>query len=202
MTLTSTQKLIAAIVGVVVLAALAVFLLIIPQFSAMSRLDQQIVQAEQDIASAKTLLGQRQQIKQRSAETEAQLLKIMNELPETPELPAFIIEIQDAVNESGLDFVSLEPGEVQEPENGYRTISVDITVEGRWQDIVDLLGRLRRIVRQVRIVSLTVAPLEVSSEETVTANAPQEVTAQFSLQIYSLATNSGAPAVPAAPPTQ
>lgn len=199
MTLTSTQKLIAAIVGVVVLAALAVFLLIAPQFSAMSRLEQQITQAEQDIASAKTLLSQRQQIKQRSAETEAQLLKIMNELPETPELPAFIIEIQDAVNESGLDFVSLQPGEVTEPENGYRTISVDITVDGRWQDIVDLLGRLRRIVRQVRIVSLTVSPLDETTETTVTANAPQEVSAQLNLQIYSLATNSGAPAVPAAP---
>lgn len=199
MTLTSTQKLIAAIVGVVVLAALAVFLLILPQFSNLSRLDQQISQAEQDIASAKTLLGQRQQIKQRSAETESQLLKIMNELPETPELPAFIIELQDAVNESGLDFASLEPGEVKEPENGYRTISVDITVQGRWQDIVDLLGRLRRIVRQVRIVSLTISPVEESAEETVTANAPQQVTAQFNLQIYSLATNSGATAVPAAP---
>ncbi|MHB9003202.1 MAG: type IV pilus inner membrane component PilO [Coriobacteriia bacterium] len=199
MTLTSTQKLIAAIVGVVVLAALAVFLLIVPQLSAMSRLEQQINQAEQDIAAAKTLLGQRQQIKQRSAETESQLLKIMNELPETPELPAFIIELQDAVNESGLDFTSLEPGEIEEPADGYRTISVDITVEGRWQDIVDLLGRLRRIVRQVRIVSLAVSPVDASSEGTVTANAPQRVTAQFNLQIYSLATNSGAPAVPAAP---
>lgn len=198
MTLTSTQKIIAAIVGVVVLAALAVFLLIVPQFSTMSRLDQQISQAEQDIAAAKTLLGQRQQIKQRSAETEAQLLKIMNELPETPELPAFIIELQDAVNESGLDFASLEPGEVKEPENGYRTISIDITVQGRWQDVVDLLGRLRRVVRQVRIVSLTIAPVEESTEGTVTVNAPQEVVAQFNLQIYSMALNPGA-ATPAAP---
>lgn len=198
MTLTSTQKLIAAIVGVVVLAALAVFLLIVPQFSAMSRLDQQISQAEMDIAAAKTLLGQRQQIKQRSAETEAQLLKIMNELPETPELPAFIIELQDAVNESGLDFESLEPGQVEDPENGFRTISVDITVRGRWQDVVDLLGRLRRVVRQVRIVSITVVPLEESTEGTETVNTPQRVTAQFNLQIYSLALNTGA-AVPVAP---
>lgn len=198
MTLTSTQKLIAAIVGVVVLAALAVFLLIVPQFSAMSRLDQQISQAEQDIAAAKTLLGQRQQIKQRSAETEAQLLKIMNELPETPELPAFIIELQDAVNESGLDFESLEPGQVKDPENGFRTISVDITVSGRWQDVVDLLGRLRRVVRQVRIVTITVTPIEESTEGTQTVNAPQRVAAQFNLQIYSLALNTGA-AVPAAP---
>ena len=199
MKLTSGQKLIAAIVGVVVLAALAVFLLIVPQFTALSRLADQVSQAEQDIASAQTLLEQRQQIKQRSAETEAQLLKIMNEMPETPELPAFIIELQDAANESGLTLDRLEPGEVEDPANGYRTITLDIGVMGRWQDVVDFLGRLRRVTRQIRIVNFTVTGAEVTETTTETANAPLPVVVEMTLEVYSMASTTGTATVPAAP---
>ncbi|MDP2233670.1 MAG: type 4a pilus biogenesis protein PilO, partial [Actinomycetota bacterium] len=111
MKLNSTQKLIAVIVGAVILAALAVFLIIVPQLSAMGRLDTQIDQSEQDVAAARTLLSQRQQIKLNSSQTETQLLRLANELPESPQLPEFIIELQDTINESGLEFSTLEPTE-------------------------------------------------------------------------------------------
>lgn len=202
MQLTSAQKLIAAIVVVVVLAALAVFLLIVPQFSAMSRLDEQIAQAEADIEAARTLLGQRQQIKQRSAETEAQLIKMTNEMPETPEFPAFIIELQDTVNESGLDFASLTPGMVGDPVDGYRTIDMGIMVAGRWQDVVDLLGRLRRLTRQVRITSFTVTPEEsIDDGDGSSQNQGQQVSVAIQMEIYSLVSSTSTATAPP-PPSQ
>lgn len=201
MKLTSTQKLIAVIAGVVILGALVVFLLIAPQLSAMGRLDTQILQAEQDVAAARTLLSQRQQIKMNSAQTETQLLRLSNEMPESPEMPAFIIELQDALNESGLEFSTLEPQDPV-PNTGYQAIPITISVNGAWQDIVDLMSRLRRITRQVRIVEFTVDPVAPDAEATATASTATELDAQITIEIYTIepatSQETSAPAAPAA----
>jgi len=201
MKLNSTQKLIAVIVGVVVIAALAVFLLIVPQLSAMGRLDSQIAQSEQDVAAARTLLSQRQQIKMNSAQTETQLLRLANELPESPELPGFIIELQDTLNESGLEFSMLEPSDPV-PYTGYQAIPMTITVKGAWADVVDLMSRLRRVTRQVRIVEFAVDPEPADTETTATVTTAPPLTAEIAIEIYTInpatSQETSAPAAPAA----
>lgn len=199
MKLTAAQKLIAAIVVLVVLVALAVFLLIVPQFSKMSRLDADIAQAEQDVSDAQSLLEQRQTIKSRSAETEAQMLRIMNELPETPELPSLIIDLQDTMNESGLEFASMEPSE-PEDRSGFRAIVIDLRMAGSWQDVVDILQRLRRNTRQVRIVSFTAERDDQASAEVTVTTGPPTLTVEMELEVYSMIPpGSTTTTVPAAP---
>lgn len=188
MKLTSSQKLIFAIVAVVVIAALAVFLLVVPQISAMGRLDSEIEQADSDLAAAQTLLDRRQESKSRSAETESRLLRLLNELPESPEMPGLIIELQDAVNESGLEFVSITP---QEPEaqEGYSAVLLEMQLTGRWEDYVDLLQRLRRLTRQVRIVGFEVNRLveEDAADTTSTVEPENLVTGIINIEVYTLA---------------
>ncbi len=200
MKLTSSQKLIFAIIAVVVIAALAVFLLIVPQISAMGRLDDEIKQADSDLAAAQTLLDRRQEIKSRSAETETKLLRLLNQLPETPEMPGLIIELQDAVNESGMEFVSITP---QRPDvrEGYSAIQVEMQLTGRWQDCVDLLQRLRRLTRQVRIVGFDMSRQESESDATTSTAEPETlVTGVITIEVYTLAEPQPASAtVPPAP---
>lgn len=201
MKLTSTQKIIAVVVGAVVVLALAVFLLIVPQFSKLSRIGQQINQAEADMASAQTLLAQRQQIKQQAATTEAESLRLSNELPESPELPSFIMELQDCVNASGLEFSILEPSEPEE-RTGYQAIPMKVTVRGRWQDIVDFLSRVRRIDRQVRVLGFTVDPLPQDITATSTVDAGVTLESVLDVEIYTIAATSSKSKVPAAPSGQ
>jgi len=188
MKLTSSQKLIFAIVAVVVIAALAVFLLVVPQIGAMGRLDSEIAQADSDLAAAQTLLDRRQESKSRSAETESRLLRLLNELPESPEMPGLIIELQDAVNESGLEFVSITP---QEPEvrEGYSAVLLEMQLTGRWEDYVDLLQRLRRLTRQVRIVGFDVSRYEAedAADSTSTVEPENLVTGIINIEVYTLA---------------
>ncbi len=156
MNLSSGQKLIAAIVLIVLVAAAVFFLLILPQFSRMSSLDQDISDAEIDIQAAQTLLKQRQQLKAESATTETQLLMLSNMLPEHPEMPGLIIELQDTVNASGLEFVRVAPSDPEPIDFGYTAVLSELVVRGKWQDVVDLLQRLRRITRQLRVVDFEV----------------------------------------------
>jgi Tfp pilus assembly protein PilO len=203
MKLTSTQKIIIIAVAVAAVAAVVFFLLILPQFSRVSTLDAEIAQAQQDIESARTLLEQRQAIKARAAETEARLLSLSNEVPESPELPSVIIELQDAVNAAGLDFVSITPQVPEQTEGGYSAIAMSMNVNGTWPDYVDLLQRLKRVKRQIRIVGTNITRIvPESAEQTPSVEPENRVDAQIDIEVYTMSepTESAAPAVPA-PPT-
>ncbi len=201
MNLSPSQKLIIAIVLIAVVAAAALFLLIVPKFTQMATLDDQIAQAADEIDSARSLLSQRQEVKARSPQTEAQLLALANQLPESPEMPGLIIELQDTVNTSGMEFISIQPGEPEAIEGGYTAIASEMVVIGRWQDCVDLLQRLRRITRQIRILEFRV---EVFEDDDPDADAtdtdkPTEVQATIVVEVYTMAQSSEASATVPAP---
>lgn len=204
MKLTLGQKFVAVIICMVAVAALIVFLLIVPQATKLRDLGESISQAESDVDAARSLLAQRQAIKARAAETDTQLLRLANQLPENPELPSFIIELQDVVNESGLDFTEVIPDEPVSNEQGFHEISIQLRMRGEWPDVVDVLQRLRRIVRQVRIVSIEVKPwadaAAPASVDTTPTEQKTQVEAVIKIEIYTLSqaapTATPAPAQP------
>ena len=199
MNLSSQQKLIIAGIVAFLIVVIAVVVLVVPQFGAISDLDAQIEQAQQDIGTAQTLLERRQAVKARAAQTEAELLRLYNQVPETPELPSLVIELQDVANASGLEFVRLEPIEPVrgDPENSeeseaalYETTLIRMYVDGTWQDTVDLLQRLRRVSRQLRIDNLEVSYVEPSSlEETSTVEL---VSAVITMEAYTVSAEDAA----------
>lgn len=201
MKLSPNQKLIIAVVVIAVVAAAVLFLLIVPQITKMAKLDSDIETAADDIDSARSLLNQRQEVKARSPQTETQLLALANQLPESPEMPGLIIELQDTVNTSGMEFISMQPGE-PEAREGYTSIPSEMVVTGRWQDCVDLLQRLRRITRQIRILDFRVEVFEDEADEesTDSADKPTEVEATITIEVYTMAQSAEASGtVPPAP---
>lgn len=190
MKLTSGQKFVVVIIGMAALTALIVFLLIVPQATRLGELGQSISQAESDVDAARSLLAQRQAIKARSAETETQLLRLANQLPENPELPAFIIELQDVINESGLHFTEIIPTEPVPDDQGYDEISIQLRMHGEWPDVVDVLQRLRRVVRQVRIVNVEVTPwaadVPATSGDVEAPEQESQVEAVLRIEVYTL----------------
>ncbi len=203
MKLSYRNQLIIASVAVVLLAAIVIALLIVPQFSQLSSLDTQIDDARNGVSQAQTLLAQRQEIKARAAQTEATRLRLANQIPENPELPSLIVELQDTINAAGLEFASITPlvpaTELGQP---FSTIGISVIVRGGWQDTVDLLQRLRSLTRQFRIVSFSVVRTEpVVPEGEEPEDLPNEVEAVISLEVYTMPAAVVAPVVPTTPPS-
>jgi Tfp pilus assembly protein PilO len=216
MMLKPSHKLIISAVGAVLVIAVLVIALVVPQIGALGDLDEQIKQADQDIQRNETTLKRRQEAKQRAAATDAELMRLANELPESPELPALIIELQDAVNESGLEFTRIDPEQEYPPGSdddteddttaGYRTVSIEMEVLGRWQDTVDLLQRMRRISRQIRVERIESTREEEapagSEEVTPTVEMPNLVRTKILIEVYTMPSETDAPAPTAPAPTQ
>lgn len=196
MKLTATQLMIAAgvLAGIVVVAA--VLLLVVPQFQTLTELDGRKVAAEQSMSQTKATLTQLEQVKRGAAETQAQLIKISNQVPDSPELPTLVIELQNAADSAGLNFQSIKPVAPTPPSSlGFSAAAVTVKLQGRWADILDFLRRTQRMTRSVRLVSVEVLPATTtgSTVTTPTPDTPVDLTANVVLKVYVMApTSAGA----------
>jgi Tfp pilus assembly protein PilO len=200
MKLSYRNKLILAGAVAVLLAVLVLVLFVLPQFQKLRTYDEQIAEADAQISQAQSLLAQRQEVKARSAETEAKRIRLANQMPETPELPSLIIELQDTVNEAGLEFASLTPTEPSVTEAGYSEITMAMLVRGTWQDTVDLMQRLPKLTRQVRIVGFNTAVQQSDTEED--DDDTNVVETGMTIRVYTMPAEIVPPSTPPAPDTE
>ena len=191
---------------IIALAALGmVFFVIVPQFGALAEQDRQLTEATQDIQSAQNLLAQRQSSKVRAAQTQADLMRLENQIPDDPQLPTLIIELQNAANEAGLAFVKINPAPVTIGD-GYNALPIGVLLHGRWADCVDYVNRLEKLDRQLRVVSVKLVPLadpsgsvEATNSET-DRNPPVDLAATIRIEAYSIGVVApGTGAVPLPP---
>lgn len=198
MKLAARDKLLITIGVVAVVLVLLVVFLVVPQYGKVADLNAQIDQANADIASAQSLLEQRQQIKSRAAQTDAELLKLLNAMPETPELPGYIVEIQDLCTEAGVWLYSVGPSQPAEDE-GYSSIQLNLEIGGSWADTIDVLRRLNSVTRQTRVTEISTRPDPSAEKPQPLPEVP--VKTQLRMQIYFIpAGSSTATAVPGAQP--
>jgi type IV pilus assembly protein PilO len=158
MRLTPRTELLVGIAIIVVVALAVIVLLIVPQFGVLANQDAELVKAQQDVTSAQATLAQRQSAKNQAAQTQAELMTLQNQIPDSPELPTLIIEMQDIANDAGLAWSKVEP-KAPEVREGYSAVPIGVSLSGSWPDTVDYVRRLSRLERQLRIVSLGILPL-------------------------------------------
>lgn len=202
MKLSPRDLMIAVIAGIAAVAVLFVVFVVVPQFNELTTLDQSMQKADADIASAKALLTSRQQAKEQAAETQAQLTRLDNEIPDAPELPALIIDLQDTANEAGVVMDSLSPGKPAAPADGFQKIALAFNVQGQWDDVVEYLRRLQGLTRGVRVLSADVSQPLASVEDTVPVapRQPGEEKVQLSVETYMLPRSGGGASAPSAGP--
>lgn len=197
MKLSSKSALIIAVAVLVVAAlALAAFL-VYPKWQELQDLDTQIQTAQAEIDQSKTLLEQRQAVKAQATQTDAELLRLTNQLPESPELPSFIIQLQDTANEAGVEFVALTPEDPVQ-NSGYSAVPLTLQINGAWADIIDYLQRISKMTRQVRIVGYTASP---ASAESATSSI-QKTSVAVDIEVYTLAPTQTSGGTPPPPPAQ
>jgi Tfp pilus assembly protein PilO len=144
------QLIIAGVAIVVVVVALGA-LLVWPKYQELGALDGQISAAQVEVDSAKALLTTREASKNRAVETDARWLRLANLVPDGPDLPSLIVELQDAAFTSGVQLIAVTPS----PPNAtttYYSIPVQLQVLGTWADTVDFLQRAAKLDRGIRIV--------------------------------------------------
>jgi len=152
-------------IALVVVLALVVGFLVAPQLGKMAGLDGDIEAARKDVGVQLSLLNQREAMKDQAAQTDAKALKLGSLVPDRPDLPSLIIELQDIAFAAGVKLAAITPDDLTPSDTGaYTVIPLDMAVQGTWTDTVDFLQRIPRLTRGIRIVEFNSIMLDTQDD--------------------------------------
>lgn len=206
MNLSPRNKLLLTIGAVVVVVVALAAALVLPQLSKLGQLAADQEAAEQEAQSARMLLEQRRDVRNRAAATDAKLMQLATAFPENPELTSAIIELQDLAYENEVQIRMITPAELV-PRTSHLALPIELQFWADWRETVDFTQQIMTLNRQYRVVNLSARPLTPGETGTSTLRVdldPYPVSVTLQLEAYVIPAAGDAPVpAPAAPaPTQ
>lgn len=196
MNLAPRDRLILTIALVSILVIALVALLAYPQFRQLGVLDAQLADAAKQEQLAMGQLQQRRAFKDRAVEVNAKWLRLMNQVPDNPDLASFIIELQDTAFKSGVQIVAVTPA-LPVSEGAVSSVTVSLEILGSWSKTVDFLQDLMKLDRGVRL--MTFATQVTSNDGTLNRRnfpiPPYALDSQLSVKAYTIPTTPAAAGV-------
>lgn len=152
--LSKVQRILISVGVFVLIIGAFVYLLYMPKFSDIDRLDKKLETLEKKLASAKRNAASLKKFQAKMKEPEAQFKAAMSALPEKEEIPSLLTHISKSGHDVGLDFLLFEP----KPEirkEFYAEIPVAINVKGGYHDMAMFFDRVSRLSRIVNVKNIT-----------------------------------------------
>lgn len=135
---------VAAVLLLVVAVAGYIFA-IRPKRDELAKLDVELATAQAQIVAATRLAGTSEGEDAAAAIRVADLVRIAKAMPDALDMPGIILELNIAASEAGVEFTSIEPGSPAVA-NGYTTVPINLTFEGSYYELTELLFELRNLV--------------------------------------------------------
>ena len=169
--MTETRKwtLGAALLAVAILVA-GWFLLISPQRAEVADLETQTVAQENTNSSLETELAVLKEENKDLPEKQAELAELRTAIPEAPDLPSYIREMQDLGRQSGVTFTALTPTTPVELGGGgsegaltpgqLAAINVDMLITGSYFEITKFMNELETSPRYTLVSGYTIGEEE------------------------------------------
>lgn len=166
MNLSPRNRLIVTAAAVVLIVVVLAVVLVLPQVRRLSSVRMDIEDAIDRSEAAQSLLEQRRQVRNQASVTDAKLIQLAVAIPENPDLPSLIIDLQDTAYDTGVVIMSVAPAEPEFTEGAaYVGLPVELEVWGTWADTVDFMQRLQKTDRELRTTKYTVEVLPPPNEE-------------------------------------
>ena len=169
--MTETRKwtLGAALLAVAILVA-GWFLLISPQRAEVADLETQTAAQENTNSSLETELAVLKEENKDLPEKQAELAELRTAIPEAPDLPSYIREMQDLGRQSGVTFTALTPTTPVELGGGgsegaltpgqLAAINVDMLITGSYFEITKFMNELETSPRYTLVSGYTIGEEE------------------------------------------
>jgi Tfp pilus assembly protein PilO len=198
MKLSPRITLILVAIGVLLVVVLAAAVLLFPQISRMTSVEGQMSSVDDQVTQAENLLNARQSAKDGAAFTDAALLELAAAVPENPDLPSLIIELQDRAYESDVVLTSIAPSDLAQ-ESGYVVMPLEVQVTASWGNTVDFVQQLKKMERQLRIVSVETGVASPAEGEESSGDYGTETTLLIESYLIPSSESSASAPAPAAP---
>lgn len=183
--------------GFLVLVVAWFFLGFNPNRSRINELRDEQEEVEASITRLEAELARLEELQRMEPELRAQFTRLQDAVPEDPRIPDFILQVQEAANLAGIEFLSISPSlpAAFTPPGGeggaanLQAIAVSIQTTGRFFALEDFIIRLEKLARAVRINTFGLSPGGGAAD--VPGTSPS-MSVTFQLQIFMASTTGQA----------
>ena len=128
-------------VGGLLVLLIGMYVLVLPQSHKAKHLSKELATTQTQIVSARALATQRPEQRIKIAD----LFKVVEAMPDDPDMTGVIFQLQQTASEAGVTFDSIQP-QPASPGAGFNVEPIDLTFDGNYYSLTDFLFRLRKLV--------------------------------------------------------
>jgi type IV pilus assembly protein PilO len=176
--------------GIVIVVIGFYFLLLSPLLERLNEQDQAREEKQDQLAQVQQEVNELEEVRRNSPEIERQLLELSKRVPTQPQIPTFVVQVQEIAGASGVTQLSVEPGDAAAPAGGgdYQVIPVTMQFNGTYDEMQDFLLRMRNLARLVAVTDVSYCRVKLIDEEHSCAVTPPEqpeetTTADISVEV-------------------
>ena len=151
-----SQKLVVGIMGAIVIAAAAYFLLLAPAEAEVSQLRAQLSSLQSEITRSKAIVADLLKYRREVTELEARLNALKDRLPGEKEIPTLYRSVSDAATASGLA-VSLFQPRPPVVRDYYSEIPIAVNAEASYHQLGEFFERVAGFPRVVTVQEMKMA---------------------------------------------
>src|ERR671921_26267 len=153
--------------GIVVLIIIFYFLLLSPLLGNLNEQAQARDEKQAQLDQVEQEVNELEEVRRNSPEIERQLLELSKRIPTQPQIPTFVVQIEEIADASGVTQLVVEPGDAAAPAGGgdYQSIPVTMQFNGTYDQMQDFLLRTRNLARLVTITDVSYCRVPVIDDE-------------------------------------
>ena len=162
--------------GIVIIVIGFYFLLLSPLLGRLNEQAQAREDKQAQLEQVQQEVNELEEVRRNSPEIERQLLELSKRVPTQPQIPTFVVQIEEIAGASGVTQLVVEPGDAAAPAGGgdYQTIPVTMQFNGTYDEMQDFLLRTRNLARLVTVTDVSYCRDPVIDEEHSCAVTPPE----------------------------
>jgi type IV pilus assembly protein PilO len=154
---TNRNLIIFGVLGIVVLIIIYYFLLLSPLLQQLGEQAQARDSKQDQLEQVQQEVNELEEVRQNSPDIERQLLELSKRIPAQPQIPTFVVQVQEIADSSGVTQLSVDPEPSLVPEGGgdYRVVPVTMQFDGTYDEMQDFLLRTRNLARLVTVTEVS-----------------------------------------------
>ena len=176
--MTNRNLIILGALGIVVLIIIYYFLLLSPLLQRLGEQAQARESKQAQLAQVQQDVNELEQVRQNSPDIERQLLELSKRIPAQPQIPTFVVQVQEIADASGVTQLSVDPEPSLAPEGGgdYRVVPVTMQFKATYDEMQDFLLRTRNLARLVTVTDVSYCRVpQLDSEHSCPVQPPEPV---------------------------
>ena len=170
--MTNRNLIILGALGIVLLIIIYYFLLLSPLLQSLDEQAQARESKQAQLEQVQQQVNDLEEVRRQSPDIERQLLELSKRIPAQPQVPTFVVQVQEIAGASGVTQLTVDPEPSTSPEGGgdYTVVPVTMQFKATYDEMQDFLLRTRNLARLTTVTSVTYCRPEADTGES--ENAP------------------------------